>query len=335
LTVPDIIVPGAADRPAPGPAALERAAEINLGRILVPLNGAPSSEFALPFAALIARRLKSEVNLFHSLQPMHPVRVGRPGHVPYPDAQHDRGSLLAASYLEEVAARMRPHGLTARWSVATGDAAQMIVTRAVSGGFGLTVIAGQPRRHVVRKLKPGVVDDVWKRAASPLLLINRARVTLSDPGPGEPESILFVYRDSDTALAALPIASVLAAAFDSRLSLLIEKPESAPAGSSSETLNSAEESAGELRAFGCKVEIERISGGEIAVARRQIHERGSWVVAGSHLRTGLARLFRGSSGDNYLRLCRGPLIVVPDPDVAEKRSRKIRHDSLAAPDTSS
>ena len=333
MSVPDIRIPGPDNLPAPDASTLERARELNLNRILVPLNGSPASEFALPFAALIARRLESDINLFHVLQPMHPVRVGRPGHVPYPDAQHDRGSLLATSYLEEIAARMRPHGLSARWSVATGDAAQMIVTRAFTGGFGLTVIAGQPRRHVVRKLKPGVVDDVWRRSAEPLLLINRARVALDDPGPHEPESVLFVYRDSETAMAALPLASALSAAFRSRLTLLIEKPESSNPGYNSAVADSAEESAAELREFGCDVAIEQIAGGEISVARRQIQERGSWVVAGSHLRTGFARLFRGSSGDNYLRLCRGPLVVVPDPRVAEKRSRKIKHESLVAPET--
>lgn len=333
MSVPDIRIPETEIRPALDAATLEHARENNLHRILVPLNGEPSSEFALPFAALIARRLQSDINMFHVLQPMHPVRVGRPGHVPYPDAQHDRGSLLATSYLEEVAARMRPHGLSVRWSAATGDVAQMIVTRAVSGGFGLTVIAGQPGRHIVRKVRPGVVDEVWRRAAAPLLLINRARMALYEPGPYEPESILFVYRDSDTARAALPVASLLSIAFGSRLVLLVEKPDSSNPGYSSAATESAEQSASEIRALGCEVELEQIAGGEISVARRQIHERGSWVVAGSHLRTGFSRLLRGSSGDNYLRLCRGPLVVVPDPRVSEKRTRKIRRESLVAPET--
>jgi nucleotide-binding universal stress UspA family protein len=342
LTVPDIRIPVPAGRAGPDPEVVARARELRLHRILVPLNGTPAAEHALPFAGLVARWLGSELTLFHSLQPMHPVRVGRPGHVPYPDAQHDRGAHLATSYLEEVAARLRPHGVSARWSVATGLIAQMISTRAVAGGFGLTVISGQPSPRVVRKIQPSVIDELWRLSATPLMLINHARVALGDAIVQEPRVIFVPFDGSRTSNAALPLASVLAQAAGARLALVVESQAPKRVNGSSEEKPPdgpgaalAEQVAAGLRAAGCEAGVEAVSGGEIAIARRQIQERGSWVVAGSSMRSGLARLVLGSRADNFLRHCRGPLVVVPDPKVAEKRGRRAHRESLLTPEAGS
>ena len=340
LTVPDIRIPVPAGRAEPDPLVTSLARELRLNRILAPLNGTPAAEQALPYAGLIARWVDGEITLFHSLQPMHPARVGRPGHVPYPDAHHDRGSHLATSYLEEVAARLRPHGVSARWSVATGATAHLISTRSVAGGFGLIAMAGQPRPRVVRRVQPSVMDELWRISPVPLLLINSGRVAVGDGNVQEPGVIFVPFDGSVTTRAALPMASVFARAADARLVLLIDQPETKSKngdGGAADVpeppdADVAEEVAAELREDGIEAAVEAVEGGEIAVARRQIQERGSWVVAGSRMRSGVARMVFGSRADNFLRQCRGPLLVVPDPDVAAKRAKKARRDALVAPE---
>jgi hypothetical protein len=119
-------------------------------------------------------------------------------------------------------------------------------------------------------------------------------------------------------------------ALESRLVLLLNAPDNDERNAYNTVENvvpqimAAREVAEELTATGCHTEIEHISGGVIGVARRQLQDRGSWVIAGSHMRSGLIRILKGSEGDNFLRKCRGPLIVVPKPNVSKRREKQLR-----------
>lgn len=337
LTVPDILVPARTNGSAPSAEALSRARELRLDRLLLPLDGSDESEQTISYAALISRRVGGELNLFHCLQPMHPVRVGRAGHVPYPDAQHDRGSHLATAYLQEVKARLKPHGLNARWNVATGSAPHLIAYRAATGNFGLTLLAAHTKPRVMSGIQTNVTGNLWKLTAGPLFLINRNHIRLNGTSPPVPETIFIPVNEPETFEAALPIATTLARILHSRLVLLVNTPEVKNPDEEEERrpietpeINEAEILAEELRTNDCYTEVETIAGGVIGVARRQLQERGSWVVAGSHMRSGLGKLLKGSKGDNFLRQCRGPLIVVPNESVAKSRAKKIRKKVASA-----
>jgi nucleotide-binding universal stress UspA family protein len=330
LAIPDIKAPSASHGElAPGQ-ILSKARALRLDRLLLPLDGSDESEQSLPYAAIIAKRLGGEINLFHCLQPMHPVQVGRLGQLPYPDAQHDRGSLLATAYLQEVKKGLKAHGLNARWNVVTGEAAPLISYRAATGYFGVTFLAAHTLPRVVRGIQANVTTDLWKLTAGPLFLFNQAHIKLNGSPPPHPETIFIPVSDDATFQAALPVASTLSSALNSRLVLLLNTPamKESDSPASTETVtpqqNAAQVIADELVDQGCHAEVENVSGGVIAIARRQLEERGSWVIVGSHMRSGLSRLLRGNQGDNFLRQCRGPLIVVPDASVAKSRDKSIR-----------
>lgn len=302
----------------------------------MPLDGSDESEQTLPFAALLSRRLGGEINLFHCLQPMHPVRVGKTGHIPYPDAQHDRGSHLATAYLQEVKARLKPHGLNARWNVATGSAAHLISYRATTGKFGLTMLSARTKPRMVSGIQTNVTGELWKLTAGPLFLINRVHTRLNGEKPPYPDTIFVPLNETEAFETAMPVATTLATALGSRLVILLNN-RGAKESDVSRTIevitperSAVHSLAEELRSQGCDTEIEDIVGGTIGIARRQLQERGSWVVAGSHMRSGLTRLLRGSRGDNFLRQCRGPLIVVPTASVAKSRQRRIRKKVASA-----
>lgn len=320
----------------PSERALSQARELRLDRLLLPLDGSDEAEQALPYAGLISRRLGGEINLFHCLQPMHPVRVGRAGHIPYPDAQHDRGSHLATAYLQEVKARLKPHGFHARWNIATGDAAHLIAYRATTGKFGLTLLSTRTRHRVVSGIQSNVTADLWKLTAGPLFLINRSHLRLNGAAPPHPEAIFIPVNTSEAFEAALPIAKTLAMVMCARLVLLVHVPdrkngdEASRKSEDPDDRELAESLVDGLRDEGCSAEIENVAGGVIGIARRQLQERGSWVVAGSHMRSGLSRLLRGSKGDNFMRQCRGPLIVVPTASVAQARDKRIRKKMATA-----
>lgn len=318
------------------PGVLGQAHGLGLDRLLLPLDGSDESEQTLPYAAIISRRLGGEINLFHCLQPMHPVRVGKTGNIPYPDAQHDRGSHLATAYLQEVKARLKPHGLNARWNVATGSAAHLIAYRATTGKFGLTLVSARTKPRVVSGIQANVTSNLWKLTAGPLFIINRTHNRLNGAMPAHPETIFVPLNDTEAFETAIPIATTLATALGSRLVILLnshgekEATESEMIEVIAPKRTAARNLAEELQGQGCETEIEDIAGGAIAIARRQLQERGSWVVAGSHMRSGLSRLLRGNKNDNVLRQCRGPLIVVPTASVAKSREKRIRKKVASA-----
>jgi len=298
--------------------AVGRGNSLNLDRILVPLNGFRRSEQILPFASMMADWFNGEITLFHSLPPTHPARGARPGQVHYPDAPHDRGNALAAAYLEEVVSRLGPHGVKARWGIATGKPAPMITSRSATSSFGVVAIATTARSRAHRLFSPGLLDDLWRTTSVPLLIVNPHHATLNGAPPQAPKTIV-VPCTRGAADSALPIASALAGASRSGVKIILAKS------------NSSGEVEDELinlfTADGLHVEIEQ---GKKDIVKQvleiQADSAGSWIVAGSRMRAGIRRSVLGSVADMIARQAVGPILVVPDPNVMRQRKRSA-HDA--------
>lgn len=286
---------------------------LNLNRVLVPLNGFRRSEQVLPFASMMADWFSGEITLFHSLPPTHPARGARPGQVHYPDAPHDRGTSLAAAYLEEVVSRLGPHGVKSRWGIATGNAATMIASRSATSSFGVVAIATTARSRVHRFLSPGLLDHLWRTTSVPLLIVNPHHATLNGEPPQGPSTIIVACTQGLTD-SALPIASAIAGASKSTVKIILAK-EASSGESEDELINS-------FAADGLEVEIKQGSKDFVSqVLDIQSQHPGSWVVAGSKMRSGIRRTIFGSTADMIAREAVGPILVVPDSDVMRKRAR--------------
>lgn len=294
-------------------AAVGRGNTLNLDRILVPLNGFRRSEQILPFASMMADWFSGEITLFHSLPSTHPARGARPGQVHYPDAPHDRGTSLAAAYLEEVVSRLGPHGVKARWGIATGDAATMIASRSATSSFGVVAIATTARARFHRFLSPGLLDDLWRTTSVPLLIVNPHHATLNGAPPKAPKTLI-VPCTRGSVDSALPFASAIAGASRSNIKVVL-------AGSIS-TGEVEDDLINLFTADGIDVEIEQGRKDLPAqVLSLQADSPGSWVVAGSRMNSGFRRAILGSVADIIARDAIGPIVVVPEPNVM--RDRKI------------
>jgi nucleotide-binding universal stress UspA family protein len=293
--------------------AVGRGNALNLDRILVPLNGYRRSEHILPFASMFADWFSGEITLFHSLPSTHPARGARPGQVQYPDAPHDRGTALAAAYLEEVVSRLGPHGVKSRWGVATGDAASMITSRSATSSFGVVAIATSVRSRAHRFISSGVLDNLWRTTAVPLLIVNPLHTSLNGTEPHAPETII-VPCDRGTDDPALSIASALAGASRSKLKIVLSK-----------SISSGETEDALIKLFSddeLSIEIEHGEKDMIAqTLAMQESLAGSWIVTGSRMRSGLRRAVFGSSADMLAREALGPIVVVPDPKVTIQRKK--------------
>jgi nucleotide-binding universal stress UspA family protein len=267
---------------------------------------------------MMADWFTGEITLFHSLPSTHPARGARPGQVQYPDAPHDRGTALAAAYLEEVVSRLGPHGVISRWGIATGDAASMITSRSVTSSFGTVAIAASPRSRAHRFLSSGLFDNLWRTTAVPLLIVNPQQASLNGAEPRAPETIIVPYSRGkfDSALSA---ASAIAGASRSTVKIVLSK--------STSTGEIEDELIKMFSADGIDIVIER---GEKDAVRKvlalQADHPGSWVIAGSKMRSGMRRSILGSTADVLAREAVGPIMVVPDPKVMKQR-RQSAHDA--------
>lgn len=303
--------------------------QLNLDRVLVPLDGSEISEYILPFASMLTRWLNGELTLFHALLPMHPA-FSRQKTVAYPDTQHDRGSHLAESYLEEIAARLNNTKVKTRSSVATGDVAKIISSRAVIGRFGLTAVTVGTQSRVRRLIRSSLLDLLWKSSPVPLMLVNPGDSVNKVNLPTEPREFIVPMDATPTCMAALPIASILANSIDAQVTLLATSKTAIDPITATQDKNSVSKAVAYLEEHKTTNSVETTS--KKGVSERQKQSSGSWVIAGSRMRFGIRRSLFGSSGDQFLRECKEPLIVVPEPGVAELRFRNARSKSLSATD---
>lgn len=299
--------------------AVDRGNALNLDRILVPLSGSHQSEQILPFASMMTDWFSGELTLFHTLPSTHPARGARPGQVHYPDAPHDRGASLAAAYLEEVVSRLGPHGVKSRWGIATGHASTMITSRSATSSFGIVAVASAPYPRAKRLFTPGLVDQLWKTTAVPLLMVNPRKTDLNGVPPRAPEKLIMLSGPR-TSRSALSIASAVAGASRATLTVV--------------TVGAGADDAYENELFttlsvdGINAEIERAEGNPAQyVHGLQAANPGSWIIVDSKMRSGIRRSLFGSIADHLARAAVGPIIVVPEPNVVKRRMQSA-HDAM-------
>ena len=154
--------------------------------VVVPLDGSPFAEQALPHALGIVRRAGATLDLVHVhvLHVLEEHKVARYSYDPGVDKEHQRKEQL---YLESTAkslATVSPVPWTA--AVVSGLDSDGILQRVQDGKADLIVMTTHGRGPLDRFFLGGVADELIRQAAVPVLLV-RPR----DPAPGiVPEPLL-------------------------------------------------------------------------------------------------------------------------------------------------
>ena len=290
--------------------SVELGVALNLNRILVPLNGDPEAEQILPYASMLADWFSGEITLLHCLPATHPARGGRPGQVQYPDAPHDRGTALASAYLEEIVSRLGPLGVKSRWGIATGRAATMITSRSVTSSSGIIAVGTTARSRYHRLFFTGLLDDLWKLTAVPLLIVNADLEAAEEALPQAPTKVI-VPSGNGNVESAISMASAIAGASRSEVTIALSASSVNEGGS--EQLNM-------FSSAGIKVEIARA---ELKLTEHlhsiQAANPGSWIVIESKMRSGFVRSLFGSNADKCVRDASGPVLVVPNQEVSHRK----------------
>ncbi len=128
--------------------------------LLVPLDGSAFAETALPHAAALARAFGGTILLLRVVEP--------------PLAAYEGSYREAASYLEEVAQRLRATGLSVQTYVRRGAPADIIAYWGEETKADLIVMATRGRTGIARVLLGSVALEVVRRSPWPIMLVRPA-----------------------------------------------------------------------------------------------------------------------------------------------------------------
>lgn len=155
-------------------AALDRDG-LDLRRLLVPLDGAPPAEAALPFAATLARAYRAEIALLRIVPTLATIsgeRASAAKLVPTAAAatlDYEEGE--AQRYLRAIADLVRALGVDVSWAVGRGNPAQGVLDEAAASGAPLLIMATHGRTGLSAVFTGSVASKVVGRYPGPILLV--------------------------------------------------------------------------------------------------------------------------------------------------------------------
>jgi nucleotide-binding universal stress UspA family protein len=301
----------------------------NFDAILVPVDGSPLAEQALPYAVALASP-GTRIRLLLVLRDPEPVRdlLGR--------VAVSREEVLrqwhnaAETGLRQLADRTRRYAgdLAFDVEVVVGDPAEQILQVAKDRGVDLIVMTSHGRGTAGRMMYGSVADRVLRNASLPVMMIRPEDAT---PEPGEaPIRRLVVPLDGSTVAAqALPMAKKLAHHLSVPIhlvSVIDVYRDLSPAAAyglafsqqmydemetdaKQQTSQMLQQAAAQLSPAGISVTWEVLSGAT-APAILDATRAGDVIVLTSHGRGGLKRWLIGSVAEKLVRESPVPLVLL-------------------------
>jgi len=186
-------------------------------KILVALDGSQLSEAILPYARLLADKLKLDLELIHVISTDLATPTSAAGQVRYQEVmamENEKGR----AYLEKIAASFAP-AAKIQCSIAPGSPAEVIVDKAAADRQTLIAMTTHGRSGIDRWLIGSVADKVLHGAANPLLLV-RAGETVAAGGIAAWQRMIVPLDGSPLAERVIPHAKELAQALGLEIVLM-------------------------------------------------------------------------------------------------------------------
>jgi nucleotide-binding universal stress UspA family protein len=137
-----------------------------LRRVVVPLDGSPAAERALPLATTLSRILHARLHLI-TVDELASGASDDEAQKPVPATGADRGSL--GSYLEGRAAALRAEGVSLTTEHSQGEPATELIARVIPGD--LLVLTAHGRGAAQRWQIGTVAERLLRQAPAPLVLL--------------------------------------------------------------------------------------------------------------------------------------------------------------------
>jgi nucleotide-binding universal stress UspA family protein len=298
-------------------------------QILVPLDGSPFSEQAIPQAFRLAQFARGTVHLVRVLLPTPALEL-----IAIPDERLTADERRAAQgYLEELAAKA-PQGVSAHAAVLTGPVVTALSNYIAEANMEMVVMTTHGRTGLTRTFLGSVADELTRSVKVPLLLL---RPYMGDDGlnvdPLYARRILIPLDGSQLAEQALDRAVEVGGLTGARYTLLQVVPppvlstypdtvETQTAREHEHAIDCAHEYletvADRLRMVGLRVETEVTTHDDIAagIVQEAIADSADMIVMATHGRSGWKRLTLGSVAQEVLHTAWLPLLVVRGSEAA-------------------
>jgi len=300
--------------------------------MLVPLDGSPASEQALPYAQRIARATLAHVVL---------VRAAQAFTVPGMDPTETQLAAIAEAqaYLDEQAAKLSTIGLATETAAMYGEAASVILDEVQVRKADVVIMATHGRAGPGRWLFGSVAEEVLRSSPVPIVLVPPGAA--SPWPPDRPLRILVPLDGSELGESVLETLDSFAARLGADVVLIqvVELPPYGLYAQGAEYLGSDPDAA-LMDAQRYLAEISKhlqptfqsvrvraeIGHPATAIAQIATEERADLIAMATHGRSGLPRLVLGSFATGVLQRAGLPLFLV--------RPSALRHrlPAVAAPE---
>jgi nucleotide-binding universal stress UspA family protein len=292
-------------------------------RMLVPLDGSPLAEQAIPMAGALARRAGAAVHLV-SVQPGLPRYPYVPSEISQEVEREVRQRKEA--YLKAQAEAIETcYGREAVWAVRDGDPAGTLASYGRNNEIDLIIMTTHGRGGLSRFWLGSVADRLVRCTTTPVLLLRSEK----QPQTTDLRHVLVALDGSEAGAAVLEPALALASLFHERCCTLvqvIEPPATIPWDLATSELDSKaveeqqtlatrglERHAAKAAAAGvastATVQVAATAGAQILALAEKIDS--DVIAIGTHGVHGLERLLLGSVADKVVRGAERPVLVVP------------------------
>ena len=299
-----------------------------LSTLLVPLDGSPLAERALPLAEDLARRANGRLILTRAVE-------GDASDAP--DTRQSADLTEADTYLHAIAGKLAASGLSAQYTTPFGDIDEQIATEAENRGADLIVMATHGRNGLSRLFSASVAEEVLHHTTRPIMFI-RADDDATTPAAPLPTGarVLVPLDGTPFSEAALEPALELARLLEGSVVLLsVITPPPPPAMSElgfaaaayidfdleAARRASQDHLARVAQQHGIAPDQAQATvqfGGTADGITEAIDNLGvSVVVVATHARSGLGRLIFGSTATDTLHHIHVPLVLLRSEDDAD------------------
>jgi nucleotide-binding universal stress UspA family protein len=160
----------------------ERKAMIEFKCILVPLDGSPLAERALPLAKALALKFESQVILLRVLDiPTPTIPAFHPEIIPsWVSEAREQAYQEAERYLKTWQAELRQQGFEVRILLRDTSPAEDIIDAAIAEDVDLIVMSTHGRGGLARWTFGGVADKVARHSPCPVLLVRQGLETANE-----------------------------------------------------------------------------------------------------------------------------------------------------------
>jgi nucleotide-binding universal stress UspA family protein len=143
----------------------------NVKRLLVPLDGSPLAELALPHAVVLAKALNADIDLMRVYTALTHAYYGE-GFIPNYEEMTETFRREASEYLEEKASMLKEEGLShVKCIIEEGDAAAEIIDVAHKMKENLVAMCSHGRSGIGRWVLGGTADRVIRYSEDPIVVI--------------------------------------------------------------------------------------------------------------------------------------------------------------------